>query len=444
MKPSASQLNRIIRTRHIKWQKKGREYNIHFPFEHSKGSPGSTDKIGGISAFLRQEQWKLAQELNEWEEEYTDGENRYNNEEERLSDIEVTLKNIRKMHEEQSKEKPAQDAEEAGKKPHRVKLATETRGPVVIIQAFLRGCRIRDKVSRALSYQQLKRRATLRRFSRHRGEVLAAKARNKQIYNAATAMQSLFRGFKARQHCRKKSYQHYSTFALKIQCLTRQFLAKMERSCRMQAVHWGTFVARLRKVVCVQSWYRQHVCRRYVQYLRVQRDNRIMHRKMSHTLAVLWNGHIVSTALFHAVRIIKKRVEENKEKFVGFIPFQAIYRGVVQRRRYRQMLEDIENEKIARQVAAVKIQARWRVRYGKIAIALKRWQRKQEASRRVWVDKAYPVEFEKSRKAIDQAKRNDPQFHSTDRMLEIDKDHFYNWSSSEEDEEDEQGSPRYW
>ena len=321
------------------------------------------------------------------------------------------------------------------------KLATETRGPIVIIQAFLRGCRIRDKVTRALSYEQLLRRAKLRRFSRHRNEILAAKAKNAQIYSAATAMQSLYRGFKARQFFRKKSHEHYGAFALIIQLLARRYLAKIELLCRKQAVHWGTFVARLQKVVYVQSWYRQHVCRRIVQNLRIQRDNHIVHKKMSHTLAVLWNGHILTTALFHAVRIVRKRIENNKEKFVGFIPFQAIFRGVVQRKRYRQLLQDIENEKIARQVAAVKIQARWRVRYGKIAIAQKRWQKKQEHARVQWVDKAYPIEYEKSQQAIDKAKRDNPQFHSTDRMLEIDEDHFYDWSSSDDGEE---GSPRYW
>ena len=99
-KPSASELRRIARGRHIKWSKKGREYNISFPFEHSLSSPGSTDRIGGISAFLRQEQLKLAEELNQWEEEYRESEGQYsNNELERFSDVETSLQNIRNGYE---------------------------------------------------------------------------------------------------------------------------------------------------------------------------------------------------------------------------------------------------------------------------------------------------------------------------------------------------------
>ena len=103
-KPSASELRRITRTRHIKWSKKGREFNIEFPFENSLSSPGSTDIIGGISAFLRQEQLKLAEELNEWEEEYRESEGRYNNNElDRISDVETSLQNIPDNYEENHK-----------------------------------------------------------------------------------------------------------------------------------------------------------------------------------------------------------------------------------------------------------------------------------------------------------------------------------------------------
>ena len=59
--------------------------------------------------------------------------------------------------------------------PHR-----RRRTPTIIIQSLWRGAIIRKKVTKALSYEQLKKRATLRRFSKHRMEIERAKAKNRR------------------------------------------------------------------------------------------------------------------------------------------------------------------------------------------------------------------------------------------------------------------------
>ena len=87
------------------------------------------------------------------------------------------------------------------------------RHPIVILQALWRGAIIRKKVSRALSYEQLKKRAELRRYSKRRAEIENAKAAYRRLFKAATLMQKYVRGFRARQMYRKKFATHFGLYA---------------------------------------------------------------------------------------------------------------------------------------------------------------------------------------------------------------------------------------
>ena len=58
------------------------------------------------------------------------------------------------------------------------------------------------------------------------------------------------------------------------------------------------------------------------------------------------------------------------------------------------MLRDIEDFKILEWNSAIKIQARWRVRYGIIAREQLIYEKKDEAARLIWMTKAYPEEID--------------------------------------------------
>ena len=140
---------------------------------------------------------------------------------------------------------------------------------------------------------------------------------------------------------------------------------------------------------------------------------------------------------------------------------------------YKQMLIDIEDMKILRWNSAIKIQARWRVRYGKVALEQLRYNKADEAARLVWMTKAYPAErddvvndkgtykldaktyttavirktpskivqdniiesLRQKRHQIEHSNEN-----STYRIVETNEQDFYEWSSSSENDDEE----RYW
>ena len=361
MKPNAAQLRKITRRRHIGWQLKGREYNIHFPFETSGALPGSTDRVQGVTHLFSSERVETA-------EHFTADSSSFHENCVTPPSLDFVQNNATV---------PMEDAQlhEIGAPPleRRLRLGaiegsgtTTTRhlvssgtlvlpqtkhhapeNHIVRIQAFLRGCRDRHRVSRALNYEQLKRRAMLKRFSTHRREIIAARSKNLVIFKQATNVQRLFRGFLARQKYRKMNRSYYGVFAQRIQMLVRKHLARREIACRRQAVHWGTFSARLGLVLSIQMWYRQHVGRRIVQARRNRRNYMSLRADVCKTLGVLWSEHICNAALWRTIRVVLKRVEDNKEKLVGFIPLQAKFRGIRQRKAYLQMIQDLEDEKLA-------------------------------------------------------------------------------------------------
>ena len=141
----------------------------------------------------------------------------------------------------------------------------------------------------------------------------------------------------------------------------------------------------------------------------------------------------------------------------------------------KSQLIDIEDMKVLRWNSAIKIQARWRVRYGKAALKQLKYNKADEAARLVWMTKAYPSERDDvvndqgtykldaktyktavmrespnkfvqdniiknlrlKRRQIEQSNEN-----STYRLLETNEEDFYQWSSSSENDDEE--SPRYW
>ena len=449
-KLTAYEVRKITRRRHITWQRLGGQYNVQFPYEKSGALPGEGDRIVPnardlVNAYLGN---NLRDESDFFVEEVSsiqsmDSDETSVNQLEELTQTQQTQKNSR-------------------------------RHPIVIIQALWRGAIIRKKVSRALSYEQ-RRRGQLRRYSKRRAEIENAKAAYRRLFKAATLMQKYVRGFRARQMYRKKFATHFGLYALRIQQLARAFLSRQEYSLRALAKKFESMVKRLNQVVSIQCWYRSMVACRILRKLQKAKHDLMFYQKHCRLQAELWSEHIICTAIFKAKRAIRKRLEENVEKFVGFIPIQAHYRGWKARMAYKQMLIDIEDKKILRWNSAIKIQARWRVRYGKVALEQLRYNKADEAARLVWMTKAYPAErddvvndkgtykldaktyttavirktpskivqdniiesLRQKRHQIEHSNEN-----STYRIVETNEQDFYEWSSSSENDDEE--SPRYW
>jgi hypothetical protein len=502
-KLTAYEVRKLTRRRHITWQRLGREYNTHFPYEKSGELPGAGDRIVPNAEDIvkicseydsvpmmphNSQTFGLGQgEPIRDRDKFFEGRGTIGRSTKKWkmkhSTIEKYINVNNKTMDRIEDEKNNKSNNMASTSPiirhsvHSPHSYRRRRTPTIIIQSLWRGAIIRKKVTNALSYEQLKKRATLRRFSKHRMEIERAKAKNRRIFKAAAMLQKYIRGFKARKAYRKKFRKHFGAYALKIQQLTRSFLSKNERQLRFQARRFESMVLRLKQVVSVQCWYRSMVAYKIYKKLRTAKDNLMYYQNHCNLQAKLWTEHILNTALFKARRKRKKQLEENIEKFVGFIPVQAHFRGWRARLAYKQKLIDIEDLKILRWNCAIKIQARWRVRYGKIALKQLIYEKNDEMARLVWMKQAYPDEVDdvinekgKYRIETNEYKRviirksptkavknkiikdlqmknksiNKSNKNSTFRLLETNEDDFYQWSSSSDNEEDDDNSPRYW
>ena len=483
-KLTAYEVRKLTRRRHITWQRLGREYNTHFPYEKSGELPGAGDRIVPNAKDLVESYFNEQDEMNNnaiMENEYYDS-NNYDKNNEKYNNVNnqtINLIEDENYNDNDNMEEPTSTTMKINNNVHNFSPHSHKihRAPFVIIQSLWRGAIIRQKVTKALSYEQLKRRATLRRFSKHRMEIERAKAKNIAIFKAAALVQKYIRGFKARKLYREKFSTHFGMYALRIQQLVRSYLSKNERYLRFIARRFESMVLRQNQVVSIQCWYRAMVSYRIYKRLRDAKDQLLFYQQHCLLQATLWTEHILNTAIFKAKAKRKKQLEENIEKFIGFIPIQAHFRGWKQRIAYKQMLIDIEDLKILKWNCAIKIQARWRVRYGKIALKQLKYEKKDEAARLVWMTKAYPEETEDvindkgkykindrteytkvtgtirkspmkevERNIIRNLKEknmsiNQSNEHSTFRLYETNEDDFYQWSSSSDNED---SSPRYW
>lgn len=450
-KLTSYEVRKITRRRHITWQRLGGQYNVQFPYEKSGELPGEGGRIVPNASDIVDAYF--GNNVNDQDEFYVE-------EVSPTQSIDSDETSLNQLQDLSQTQQPQRDSR---------------RHPIVVIQALWRGAIIRKKILRALSYEQLKKRAELRRYSKRRVEIENAKAAYRRLFKAATLLQKYVRGFRARQIYRKKFAKHFGQYALRIQQLARAFLSRQEYALRALAKKFESMVKRLNQVVSIQCWYRSMVACRIRRKLQTAKDDLIFFQKHCRLQAELWSEHIICTAIFKAKRALRKRMEENVEKFVGFIPIQAHYRGWKARMAYKQMLIDIEDMKVLRWNSAIKIQARWRVRYGKAALKQLKYNKADEAARLVWMTKAYPSERDDvvndqgtykldaktyktavmrespnklvqdnimknlrlKRRQIEQSNEN-----STYRLLETNEEDFYQWSSSSENDEEE--SPRYW
>ena len=90
-KLTAYEVRKLTRRRHITWQRLGREYNTHFPYEKSGELPGAGDRIVPNAKDLVESYFNEQDEMNNnaiMENEYYDS-NNYDKNNEKYNNVNI-------------------------------------------------------------------------------------------------------------------------------------------------------------------------------------------------------------------------------------------------------------------------------------------------------------------------------------------------------------------
>ncbi len=285
---------------------------------------------------------------------------------------------------------PRVDEQEALLDP--LPTATDLELPVallratVVLQALFRGRLARARVDAALTYDQLLRRARLRRLAAHRADADARAAARRKTGRGLAKLQAMLRGYRGRRRAAYVRHRTRSAAALVVQRrFARGLLARAWARQARAATLWEHMSQRMLRVNTIQVWYRTHRARRIAVRVADAKRYARTRAEVIERMSRLYGAHICSVARWHTVLELRRRAAAAQFDRKYAVMVQAVIRAWGAKKAVRKLRTQRARRERLLYVSARKIQAMVRGYFGRDEVVRRAYAVVQEAARRRWV-----------------------------------------------------------